>query len=71
MSSDRDAALVAQNQEAYAAVDAIRARELRMLTDADALLAAQQPLELVSVVEPKRSPCGLVEQQRLFGRASP
>jgi hypothetical protein len=45
--------------------------ELRRLTDAEALVAAEELLELVWLLPPPTGLSGLVEQQRLFARARP
>lgn len=48
------------------ALDALRRRELAELTDAQALRAAEDLLDLINHLPPKQAGCGLVEQQRLF-----
>lgn len=44
----------------------VRRQELRGLTDSEALSTANELLDLLSVVTPRESRSGLVEQQRLF-----
>jgi hypothetical protein len=43
--------------------------ELRQLTDAEALAAAEELLDLMWLLPPPPGESGLVEQQRLFARA--
>jgi hypothetical protein len=60
--------VVAQRTESAPALAAVRRAELRALSDADALRAALELLELVPHLPPKTTGSGLVEQQRLFRR---
>jgi hypothetical protein len=69
MSEEGDAAVVVQWCGARDALAEVRRRELRQLSDADGLAAAEQLLDLVRHLPPKHSRSGLVEQQRLFARA--
>ncbi len=48
----------------------VRRRELRELSDAEALQAVLDLLDLVTVAPPKSGGSGLVDQQRYFARAS-
>jgi hypothetical protein len=59
-------AVVRQWQESSGELEAIRHRELRELSDADALAAADALLGLAAHVQPDAAMTGLVEQQRLF-----
>jgi hypothetical protein len=47
----------------------VRREELRRLTDAEALAAAEDLLDLLRFLPPRQGGSGLVEQQRLFARA--
>jgi hypothetical protein len=47
----------------------IRREELRRLTDAEALAAAEDLLDLLRFLPPRQATSGLVEQQRLFAYA--
>lgn len=47
----------------------VRREELRRLTNADALAAAEDLLDLLHFLPPRQGESGLVEQQRLFARA--
>ena len=49
----------------------VRRDELRRLTDAEALAAAEELLDLLRLLPPSAGVSGLVEQQRLFARARP
>lgn len=70
MSGERDAAaVVAQWQDAGATLADARRRELREMTDEQALAAAEQLLDLARHLPLKSTGSGLVEQQRLFARA--
>lgn len=66
---DTTAAVVAQWQRAGPALAQVHREELRRLTDADALAAAEELLDLVRLLPPPTAVSGLVEQQRLFARA--
>lgn len=66
---DTAAAVVAQWQRAAPALAGVRRDELRRLTDAEALAAAEELLDLVRLLPPPTGTSGLVEQQRLFARA--
>jgi hypothetical protein len=58
---------VALYQERGRAMDMIAQRELEQLTDAEALAAAEDLLDLLRYLPPRDQPTsGLVEQQRLF-----
>lgn len=50
-------------------MEKVRREELRRLTDADALAAAEELLDLVRLLPPPAGESGLVEQQRIFARA--
>lgn len=52
-------------------LEGLRRSALREMTDDDALEAVLDLLDLVTILPPKRSGSGLVEQQRYFGRARP
>lgn len=67
--ADVTAAVVAQWRQAGAALAQVRRDELRRLTDAEALVAADELLDLVRLLPPATGTSGLVEQQRLFARA--
>lgn len=69
--SDTTAAVVAQWRRAGPALARVHRDELRRLTDADALAAAEELLELARLLPPPSGVSGLVEQQRLFARARP
>jgi hypothetical protein len=58
-------------RQAGTALAEIRWRELRELTDAEALAAVEALLGLLSEAPPKPEGTGLVEQQRLFRRLRP
>ena len=62
------AAVVAQWRHAGPALEQVRRDELRRLTDADALAAAEELLDLVRLLPPPSGMSGLVEQQRLFAQ---
>jgi hypothetical protein len=66
---DRTAAVVTQWRRAGPALAQVRRDELRRLTDAEALAAAEELLDLVRLLPPLTGASGLVEQQRLFARA--
>lgn len=63
------AAVVAQWRRAGPSLEKVRREELRRLTDADALAAAEELLDLVRLLPPPPEESGLVEQQRIFARA--
>jgi hypothetical protein len=63
------AAVVAQWRQAGPALARVHRDELRQLTDAQALTAAEELLDLVRLLPPPTGISGLVEQQRLFARA--
>ena len=71
MSDERDdaATVIEQWRAAGPALADARRRELREMTDAQALVAAEQLLDLLRHLPPKRTGSGLVEQQRLFARS--
>jgi hypothetical protein len=62
---------VARWRQAGAALARVRRDELRRLTDAEALVAADELLDLIRLLPPPTEPSGLIEQQRLFARAHP
>lgn len=62
--------MVLRWQEAGPDLEAIRQQELRELTDADALAAADALLNLAAFLGPDTAMSGLVEQQRLFALAA-
>lgn len=68
MSNEREpvAAVITQWRDSGPALDAIRRKELADLTDAQALRAAEDLLDLINHLPPKEGGSGLVEQQRLF-----
>jgi hypothetical protein len=66
---DTAAAVVAQWRRAGPALAQVRRDELRGLTDAEALAAAEELLDLIRLIPPPTGGSGLVEQQRLFARA--
>jgi len=51
------------------ALDQVRWEELRNLTDAEALAATEDLLDLLRFLPPRQGKSGLVEQQRMFARA--
>jgi hypothetical protein len=63
------AAAVAQRLRAGQALAQVRREELRGLTDAEALAAAEELLDLLRFLPPRQGKSGLVEQQRIFSRA--
>jgi hypothetical protein len=63
------AAAVARLLEAGQALAQVRREELRRLTDAEALCAAEDLLDLLRLLPPRTGESGLVEQQRLFANA--
>lgn len=68
--ADITAAVVAQWRQAGPLLEKVRREELRRLTDADALAAAEELLDLVRLLPPPAAgESGLVEQQRVFARA--
>jgi hypothetical protein len=68
--ADMMAALIAQWRRAGPSLEQVRREELRRLTDADALAAAEELLDLVRLLpSPAAEGSGLVEQQRVFARA--
>ncbi|MBV9142746.1 MAG: hypothetical protein JO115_17845 [Pseudonocardiales bacterium] len=68
--SDVERAVVAQWRAAGPALAQVRRRELREMTDEQALAAALALLDLLPHVPPKVGGSGLVEQQRLFALAA-
>lgn len=66
---DLTAAVVAQWRRAGPALAQVRRDELRRLTDAEALAAAEELLDLMWLLPPSTDASGLVEQQRLFAHA--
>lgn len=50
------------------ALEEVRRQELAALTDAEALVAAEQLLDLLRILPPRTGGSGLVEQQKLFAR---
>jgi hypothetical protein len=62
-------AVVAQRVASVPALEAMRRRELREMSDAEALDAVLALLDLVPHLPPPSAPCGLVDQQGLFARA--
>jgi hypothetical protein len=61
-------AAVARWQQAGPALARVRREELRRLTDADAIAAVEDLLDLLHYLPAKDEMSGLVEQQRLFAR---
>lgn len=68
---DTAATVVARRRQAGAALARVRRDELRRLTDAEALVAADELLDLIRLLPPPTELSGLIEQQRLFARAHP
>jgi hypothetical protein len=68
--SDVERVVVAQWRAAGSALAQLRRRELREMTDEQALAAALALLDLLPHVPPKVGGSGLVEQQRLFALAT-
>ena len=68
--SDVERVVVAQRRAAGSALAEVRRRELREMTDEQALAAALALLDLLPHVPPKVGGSGLVEQQRLFALAT-
>lgn len=64
------AAVVEQWRLAGPALAEVHRRELRRLSDQEALAAAEALLDLVRYLPAPQGLSGLVEQQRLFARAS-
>jgi hypothetical protein len=62
--------VVAQWRDAGLALAEVRRRELREMSDEQALAAALALLDLLPCVPPKVGGSGLVEQQRLFALAT-
>lgn len=62
------AAVVEQWRNAEPALAAVRRRELRRLTEEEALAAAEALLDLERYLPPRTDGSGLVEQQRIFAR---
>lgn len=60
------AEVVAQWRDSGPALDAVHRKELAELTEARALRAAEDLLDLLNHLPPKEGGSGLVEQQRLF-----
>jgi hypothetical protein len=68
--AEMTAAVVAQWRRAGPSLEKVRREGLRRLTDADALAAAEELLDLVRLLPPPAAgQSGLVEQQRVFGRS--
>jgi hypothetical protein len=67
--SDLTVAVVAQWRQAGPALARVHRDELRQLTNAQVLSAAEELLDLVRLLPPSPGVSGLVEQQRLFARA--
>jgi hypothetical protein len=67
--SDAERAVVAQWRAAGPALAEMRRRELREMTDEQALAAVLALLDLMPHLPPKVGGSGLVEQQRLFALA--
>jgi hypothetical protein len=65
--SDAKAA-VERWQRTGAALAEVRREELRQMTDADALTAARDLLDLLRYLPARQELSGLVEQQRVFAR---
>lgn len=63
------AAVVARWRTAGSALARVHREELRRLTDAEGLTAAEELLSLVGLLPTATGTSGLVEQQRLFARA--
>lgn len=63
--------LVAHWRRAAPALAARHAEELRALTESEAAAAADELLELVALLPPKKEATGLVEQQRLLAALRP
>lgn len=68
--SDVERAVVAQWRAAGPALAEVRRRELREMTDEQALQAVLALLDLLHYLPPKTGGSGLVEQQRLFALAT-
>ena len=66
---DITTAVVALWRKAGPALAQVHRDELRQLTDAEALTAAEELLDLMWLLPPPPGESGLVEQQRLFARA--
>jgi hypothetical protein len=62
------AAAVARWQRAGQALAEVHREELRGLTDAGALAAAEELLDLLRYLPARHEVSGLVEQQRVFAR---
>jgi len=60
---------VARRLTAGEALDQVRREELSKLTDAEALAAVEELLDLLRFLPPRQGQSGLVEQQRIFARA--
>jgi hypothetical protein len=67
--TDMTAAVIAQWRQAGPALARIHRDELRQLTNAQVLSAAEELLDLARLLPPPSGVSGLVEQQRLFARA--
>ena len=67
---DVERAIVAQWRAAGPALAAVRRRELRALSETEALDAVLALLDLAADLPPKSGGFGLVEQQRYFARAA-
>jgi len=63
------AAAVASRLRAGPALAQVRWEELRKLTDAEALAAVEDLLDLLRFLPSRQGGSGLVEQQRIFARA--
>jgi len=62
------AAAVASWQRKGQILAEVRRDELRGLSDAEVLAAAEELLDLLRYLPPRDEPSGLVEQQRVFAR---
>ncbi|HZT96548.1 MAG TPA: hypothetical protein VFB34_06890 [Chloroflexota bacterium] len=59
---------VARWRRAGEALETVRRKELRAMTDAEGLAAAEDLLDLLRYLPKKAGESGLVEQQRVFAR---
>jgi hypothetical protein len=59
---------MARHLQSMRAMEQVRQEELRTMTDAQALEAAENLLDLLRFLPPREEMSGLVEQQRLFAR---
>ncbi|MGH3831908.1 MAG: hypothetical protein ACRDRS_15920 [Pseudonocardiaceae bacterium] len=67
---DIERKLVNRWREAGPALSDVRRRDLRTITEAQALEAVLALLDLVPHLPPKSGGSGLVEQQKIFARAT-